>query len=138
MDKEVQEKQDLTTLRIEVELLKQQLKDLEVYLQSLDDRLQDLRLMVNALEEFSKVKTPANALIPLVSGVFVDGEIKNLEKVKVNVGAGVVVEKSLPEAIDLLNKQILDLTAHRDDVVREFEKGVKALQEREQELYSYL
>ncbi len=138
MDKEVQEKQDLTTLRVEVELLKQQLKDLEVYLQSLDDRLQDLRLMVNALEEFSKVKTPANALIPLVSGVFVDGEIKNLEKVKVNVGAGVVVEKSLPEAIDLLNKQILDLTAHRDDVVREFEKGVKALQEREQELYSYL
>ncbi|MCD6464734.1 prefoldin subunit alpha [Candidatus Woesearchaeota archaeon] len=138
MERHVQEKQDLTTLRVEVELLKQQLKDLEVYLQSLDDRLQDLRVMVSALEEFSKVKTPANALIPLVSGVFVDGEIKNLEKVKVNVGAGVVVEKSLPEAIDLLNKQILDLTAHRDDVVREFEKGVKALQEREQELYSYL
>lgn len=133
--KEINQKTGSETnrLQVEAELLRQQLNELDAYIKSLDDKLLELHNMVNALNYALTIKTPVDALIPLVSGVFANGMINDLQRLNVNVGAGVVVEKPLNEAIKLLELQISDLSHHREDIVREFEKGVRLLQEKEKQ-----
>lgn len=117
------------SFREAVALLKadeEKIKLYEAQKQSLLFALQEINTARNSLEA---VVTGRNALAPIGAGVLMPIKIgKN--KVKVDVGAGVVVEKSVEEAKEILNKReemIKDTISQIDDEITKLYNTVRDL-----------
>ena len=85
--------------------LEQQITVLQREIENGRGALREMLMTTGSLERLSKDKGENNALIPLGSGAFVNAKIPELNKILVEVGAGVVVEKTTEEAITLINEK---------------------------------
>ncbi len=81
----------------------------------------ELSRTIESLEFFEKSEGDVEALLNLGGGVFAYVDVRNSRKMLVDVGAGVVVEKEVREAIETLSKKRRN--------VEETEKKLKELLE---------
>ncbi len=65
----------------------------------------ELSRTIESLEFFEKTEGDVEALLNLGGGVFAYVDVKNSRKMLVDVGAGVVVEKEVRDAIETLSKK---------------------------------
>lgn len=65
----------------------------------------ELDRTIESLEFFEKAEGDVEALLNLGGGVFAYVDVKNSKKMLVDVGAGVVVEKEVKEAIETLRNK---------------------------------
>ena len=84
----------------EYQMLMQQLQQLEQNSEIIEKHVSDLNSLKENLGNVSKVKTNTESLLPIGNGIFLRGELKDSSSVVMNVGAGVLLEKSVKEAID--------------------------------------
>ncbi|AIY90598.1 prefoldin subunit alpha [Geoglobus acetivorans] len=82
---------------------------------------EELKRTLESLEFFEKAEGDVEALLNLGGGVFAYVDVKNSRKMLVDVGAGIVVEKEIKEAIETLNR--------KKESVEETEKRLKELLE---------
>lgn len=104
----------------------EKIKLYEAQKQSLLLALQEINIARSGLEALSK---GGNALAPMGAGLLMPIEIKK-DKVKVEVGAGVVVEKTVDEAKEVLNKReelIKDTISQIDDEMAKLYNTVRDL-----------
>ena len=90
---------------------------------------------ISALEELEKVKETVEILVPIGGSVYIKAEVGKIEKVLVEVGAEVLIEKSPEEALKYLNtrrgnilKEIERMQGQLGGVLAELEKLRGALQ----------
>jgi len=88
----------LQQLQSEAEAIQRKIFELEI----VDSQLEKT---IESLEYFDSLDEGVEALMNLGGGVFAYVDVKNAKKMLVDVGAGVVVEKEVKEAIDLLKKK---------------------------------
>ena len=98
-EKELQQKY------MEFQVIQQQIEQLQQQLHTLNQQLQQLELTKNNLNELTSVKSGTDSFSQIAPGIFVESTIKNTEKLLVNVGANTAVEKSVPQAIALVEEQ---------------------------------
>jgi len=98
------------------------MKFLEQQMMQQDQQLQELTSVRDSIEEISKGAEGQEMLIPLGAGVFVKGVLKDCKTVKMNVGAGAVVEKSFLDAKRLVEEQIEALENVREQMTDEGSK----------------
>lgn len=89
-----------------MEELGMRMKFLEQQMMQLDQQLQELESVRDSIEEIEKSEEGQDMLIPLGAGVFIEGQVRNCKKVRMNVGAGAVVEKNVQDAKKLVEEQI--------------------------------
>jgi len=65
----------------------------------------ELSRTIESLEFFEKSEGDVEALLNLGGGVFAYVDVKNSKKMLVDVGAGVVVEKEVKDAIETLSRK---------------------------------
>ena len=70
---------------------------------------QDCQRAIATLEELETEKAGAQTMVPIGSGSFVYAKLDLADKVVVNVGAGISIEKSAAEAKDILQRRKDDL-----------------------------
>ncbi|MCC7575564.1 MAG: prefoldin subunit alpha [Methanomethylovorans sp.] len=70
---------------------------------------QDCQRAITTIEELEKEKAGAQTMVPIGSGSFVYAKLDMIDKVVVNVGAGISIEKSVPEAKDILQRRKSEL-----------------------------
>jgi len=92
-----------------IEYYKEQLKSLELQFSYLQSAIADQTKAKLTLEKLSKVKKDADMLLPIGGGAFIDATAKNPSKVLLEVGYGVVLEKTADEAAEKIGKRINDL-----------------------------
>jgi len=63
-------------------------------------------MVEEGLDNLKDVKNGNKLLIPLGSGIFINGNIENSNEILLNVGAGVVVKKSREEVKSIVTKQL--------------------------------
>ncbi len=87
------------------------LRNEELKLQDLDNKinqtfavLTELRIAKVTLEKLPDSET--ETLLPIGAGILLPTEASNKKKVLINVGSDVVVEKTIPEAIEFLESRI--------------------------------
>ncbi len=98
-EKEIQEKYYLLQqLQAESEAIQRRIVELEL----LDAQLEKT---IESLEFFNSLDDGVEALMNLGGGVFAYVDVKNAKKMLVDVGAGIVVEKEVGEAIEFLKKK---------------------------------
>ncbi|MBU0980995.1 MAG: prefoldin subunit alpha [Nanoarchaeota archaeon] len=127
-EKKVQEKY------MEYQMVEQQLKQLQQQIQAIDSKLEEAAVLFNSLEEIKAAKPGSEVLVPMSNGIFVKGTLTDASTMLVNVGGGVVVDKTVQEVKDLIKTQIDEIQKAREQAVIEFEKVLKSYSDIEEQL----
>ncbi len=80
------------------------------------DSLNEVNYSIYCLEELQNVKDEKEVLFPVLNGILIEGKINKINSVKMNVGAGVIVTKSVEEAIDFLKEKQKKLIAGAEEI----------------------
>ena len=116
--------------------LMQQMQMLETYYADLSQReatlVNVLREAVSAIESIKALREKPNSdtLVPIGMGTFVQTKISSTDKIILNIGAGVAVEKSHDSTINYLEAKIKeievalqDTSARKQDAIAKLEQG---------------
>jgi len=116
--------------------LMQQMQMLETYFADLSQRevtlIGVLRESIAAIESIKslKLKPTSDALVPIGMGTYVQTKISATDKIILNIGAGIAVEKNSDSAINYLEARIKeieialnDVTSRKQEVVARLEQG---------------
>ncbi|MBN1175593.1 prefoldin subunit alpha [Candidatus Woesearchaeota archaeon] len=90
---------------VELELLNQRLSELSQTMEFANQQLEHSAIALEMLNALTNITEGQELLVPLGGGTFATVDAKDIKNVKVVVGAGVVVEKPVLEAINYINKQ---------------------------------
>ena len=103
------EEEELRKLSVEMRFLEQTAETLQQRLSMLNAAITDLSYAKMTLEGVEKEKENSDLLVPIGGGSYVKMKLSNSEKVVVSIGAGVSVEKQLPEAKAMLKERLDEL-----------------------------
>ena len=116
--------------------LMQQMQMLETYFSDLSQRegtfLNVLREATAAIESIKSLsqKSESDTLVPIGMGTYVPTKILPNNKIILNIGAGVAVEKDFPSAINYLEARLKeveialqDTAAKKQDAAKRLEQG---------------
>lgn len=117
--------------------LQQQLEQIADFVERLHQQQQEIETSIEALKELKKTKINSEILAPIANGIFLKAELKDNANLIVNVGAEVTVEKTIPEAIKLLEEQkekIIEDISEAESVLKQlYAQGMKISQDAENE-----
>ena len=111
----------------QAEALRQEMEMVQASVVNCDQAI----LTINELRKASEGGKTAETMVPLGSGSFIHAEIKKIDKVIVNLGAGFSAEKTADEAIETLNRRKEQLTKVLEQInasLAKFVQGMKALE----------
>jgi prefoldin alpha subunit len=116
--------------------LMQQMQMLETYFTDLSQRegtlLSVLREAVSAIESIKSIrqKPHSDTLVPIGMGTYVQTKISSNDKIVLNIGAGIAVEKTYDSTINYLEARIKeievalqDTSARKQEAVARLEQG---------------
>ncbi len=114
---------------MEMQYIDEQMKQTEQQIIKIDEQLNEVIVTKNALTEFGNTKTGTETLMPVSNGIFAKAEIKNNDKLLVNVGSNVVVEKSVEDTKKLMDNQLVELKNYKIKLMANMEKLSKQVKE---------
>ena len=91
---------------MELQTVGQQMQAVQKQLQLMKQHLVELDAAAQAVEDISKTEKGTEMLMPVTSGIFVKGELKDSKNLIVNVGAGTAVTKTAEESKGLEKQSI--------------------------------
>ncbi|MBW2963787.1 prefoldin subunit alpha [Candidatus Woesearchaeota archaeon] len=95
---------------MEFQMLQQQIEQLSKYMEELDGKLQEFTITKNNVGNMDKLSPNAESLVSLAPGIFAHAELKENKRFVINVGANVLVEKTIPQITKMLDKQIKEIS----------------------------
>jgi prefoldin alpha subunit len=101
--------EELRKLSVEMRLLEQTAETFQSRINMLSAAMTDLTYANMTLEGVEKEKENAELLVPIGGSSYVRVKLANPDKVVVGMGAGVSVEKTLPEAKLMLKERLDEL-----------------------------
>ena len=113
----------------QAETLKQQMNMVQASITSCDQTI----VTINELKAVSAEGKTAETMVPVGFGSFVHAEIKNADKVIVDLGAGFSAEKTADEAIETLNRRKEQLTKILEQMNASLTKYIQSMQALESE-----
>lgn len=87
------------------QLLQARLEELKKHSSLLEQNFLEIENSVAGLDTLKKTKQESDVLMPFGSGIYTPSVLKPVKKILVDIGAGVVMEKSVPEAEELLKER---------------------------------
>lgn len=118
--KEVQEKY------LELQLLQRQLQAVHQQIEALETQANEMGIVHAVLDDFSRAKKGNDMFVTLTPGLFVKAKLEENENVVLNVGSGAMVQKSIPQAKELVANQGTELRKLQEELAEQ----MKSLQER--------
>ena len=117
----------------QIELYKQQINRLQEEL----GKIELLKLeILKSIESMEGLKQSKEVLVPLGGGVFVRAVVEDRDKVIVNVGADVFVEKSIDETIEDLKGSSEELNRAESKIKEQIAKTLAVVEKLQKELES--
>lgn len=133
-DAKEEEAKKLQQKYLEMQMIDQQAKHIQKQLQLIEQQVGEAEEVQQNLDALAKSTAGSPMLVPISSGIFVKATLADTKDLSVNVGAGTVVKKSVPETKELLAKQIIDMRKAQEELAAQFEKLARRGAEVEQEL----
>ena len=99
------QEEELRKTLVMIELYKKELEELNKQQQAILLSITELNSTIDALKSLEEEKQ-TSTLIPIGSNSYLYGNIKELNKVLVEIGADVYVETTTQEAKEILNKRV--------------------------------
>ncbi len=109
----------------ELQMLDQQIKELDQNIGMIEQQYQETLVLLQALDEFKEQKNNSEILAPLANGIFVKTQVLDTKNVTLNIGANVMVEKSVEDAKKLVQVQTTELEKARDTLINELQNSIQ-------------
>ncbi len=103
------EEEELNRLTIEMRFLEQTAETLQQRISMINAAITDLTYANMTLESMEKEKDTAELLVPIGGSSYIKAKLANTDKVIIGMGAGVSVEKTLPEAKEIVKERLDEL-----------------------------
>jgi prefoldin alpha subunit len=103
------EEEELRKLSVEMSFLEQTAETLQQRMNMMNAAITDLTYANMTLEGIEQEKENAELLVPIGGSAYVKVKLANLDKVVVGMGAGVSIEKTLPEAKAIVKERLDEL-----------------------------
>ncbi|MBS3065167.1 MAG: prefoldin subunit alpha [DPANN group archaeon] len=130
----MQKEQEIQQKYILLQMIDNQMKQIDANMQEIAVRNEGLISLKAHLDELNATKSNVKLKAPIGAGIYVDAELKNTKDVYVNVGAGIVVKKTIAEAKNLVDKQITEVEKAIDHLGKGMENLSTKAQETQHEL----
>jgi prefoldin alpha subunit len=114
-----------------VQMLDYQVKQLQKILESIDAQLSEIHDTVEALRAYGKLEKDGEILFPITNGIFAKGKLIDNKTLSINIGSNVVVEKSIPDTISMMEKQAKDIESYKSEVTTQLQKFMEKIGELE-------
>ncbi len=89
-----------------IDYYKQQLESIDLQLQYLQSTLAEYQRAKITVDQLHNVDDNSSLLMPIGAGTFINASLTNASSVLIGVGAGVVIEKNVDEAIVKLEERM--------------------------------
>jgi len=132
MDKAAQQKM------MEYQMLDRRIKQLQQQMEIADSQLMEIMATLQSLDEFSGMKEGSDILFPLNNGIFAKGKLGKSDKLFVNVGSQVVVDKSIPETKEIIGKHRDEIDGLRQTIADAIDEMIKKAATLEKELKDHV
>lgn len=133
--------EELDALVLEFSNLKTYADVLRQQIEISTSAIMELVMSKNSLSEIKLLRGNAEVLLPIGAGNYVKAYLKDVNKIIVNVGAGVAIEKSIEEAISNIEDKIKKIQSHVSSLQSQYIQVITRmdqLQVRINELYSQI
>jgi prefoldin alpha subunit len=100
-----------------IEYYKEQLNSLDMQLQISQTALNDYTKAKLTLENLSKSTKEGDILIPIGGGTFIKGNLTENKKILTDIGAGIVTEKPIKDALAKVDERIKLMQENRDKLI---------------------
>ena len=107
---------------VQMQLLKQQMNALLEEKLLVDEKVSEIVTTIDALQNLGKVKKGDEIWSGLGSGSFMRSDVKDIDKVLISVGAGVLIKEERSRAIDVLQSRVDELNKIDRDLIAEINK----------------
>jgi len=137
-------REELQGLYFEAENHRRQLESISAQIQVLEMAMAETESAIKALDSLKEAKKGDEILVPIGSGSFIKGQIKDKENVIIGIGARISVEKKVSETKKILkerekdvkdtleklrsgateaNKKLMELNSKSEEIIREIQAG---------------
>ena len=103
------EEEELRKLSVEMRYLEQTAETLQQRISMMNAAMTDLTYSSMTLEGIETEKENAELMVPIGGSSYIQVKLANADKVVVGLGAGVSVEKTLPEAKAIVKERLNEL-----------------------------
>jgi prefoldin alpha subunit len=103
------EEEELRKLSVEMRFLEQTAETLQQRISMINAAMTDLTYANMTLEDVEQEKEDAELLVPIGGSSYIKVKLANPDKVVVGMGAGVSIEKTLPEAKAIVKERLGEL-----------------------------
>ena len=107
---------------VQMQLLKQQLNALLEEKLLVDEKVSEIVTTIDALQNLGKVKKGDEIWSGLGSGSFMRSDVKDIDRVLISVGAGILIKEERSRAIDILQSRLNELNKIDRDLIAEINK----------------
>ena len=97
---------------------REQIEDIYGQVELIERLIEEYENVVSTLVEMQKLEEGKDTLMPVGANIFLYSTIKDTSKVLARVGSKVYVEKSIPKAIEFINKKIEELRRNEESLVK--------------------
>jgi len=98
-------KEELQQKYMQFQMLQQQIEQASQQLEMLNQQLQELDISLEAVQDLEKTTLNNEVLASIAPGIFVKTNLKENQKLIVNVGANTAAEKTTAEVVKMLGEQ---------------------------------
>jgi len=114
------DQEELNRLSVEMRFLEQTAETLQSRIGMINAAITDLTYANMTLEDMEKEKDDAELLVPIGGSSYIKVKLANSDKVIVGMGAGVSVEKTLPEAKAIVKERLDELEKTMNSAQQQF------------------
>jgi len=107
---------------VQMQLLKQQMNALLEEKLLVDEKVSEIVTTIDALQNLGKVKKGDEIWSGLGSGSFMRSDVKDIDRVLISVGAGILIKEERSRAIDILQSRLNELNKIDRDLIAEINK----------------
>ena len=125
-EKDVEEK--LRNLIFELRMLENVGNELQVRIGIVDSALRELNMAAMTIQNLEKLKVGDELLIPTGANSYAIAKIANVERVLVGVGGGVIIEKSVKDAVSFLEDRANELNKARSSLQQQLSKVLERME----------
>ena len=111
----------LQKLYMQFQVLEQHIKQMQQQAAALNAQLLDLISTMHSLDDLKNVKPGTEILVPISSGIYAKGEIKDNNHLIVNVGANTTVSKNLDDTKKIIEKQAEEMKELQKQALEELQ-----------------
>ena len=121
------QEEELRKLSVELRLLEQTAESLQQRINMMNAALTDLAYANMTLDGIKNKKDNAELLVPIGGSSYITVRLANVDKVIVGMGAGVSIEKTLPEAKTIVGERLGELQKTMNSAQQQFAQIVERI-----------